>query len=345
MRRLAAVLLLLVPGVGRSQPPLPPTAQPKKLGTVAAVAGTETIALTNGVSAPLAQPLKLSGVGTLAELMAGDVVELRQDANGVVTEITVLPRLVQRKSLLEVLAGNPPVVRFWWTHQGRDFPDSLTTAGAALPLRERCVAFEATAAHVAPASAPPVTFAVIGDGGAPLWQQALRPGETAAVKCALGQAPKVELRCRRADGTPPGPSTCIWGSPTVVLQEPGMVAWGPEVGENLAARLSEALKSVAPGKIAVARPTIIGLSPDMARDLQEDLFTALGHRFKVAGMLALDARPELSEAVRAAAKAVGATSVLTSELRYAPDGARVELSLVDVQANESLAHVPMSLKP
>ncbi len=339
------MLLLLVPGVGRSQPPLPPTEQPKKLGTVAAVAGAETIALTSGVSAPLAQPLKLSGVGNLAELLAGDVVELRQDANGVVTEITVLPRLVQRKSLLEVVTGNPPVVRFWWIHEGRDFPDSLYTAGAALPLRERCVAFEATAAHVAPASAPPVTFAVIGDGGAPLWQQVLRPGETAAVKCALGQSPKVELRCRRADGKPPDPSTCVWGRPTVVLQESGRVAWRPEVGEDLAARLAEALKSVAPGKIAVARPTLIGLSPEMVRDVQEDLFTALGHRFKVAGMLALDARPPLSEAVRSAAKAVGATSVLTSELRYAPDAVGVELSLVDVQANEALARVSVSLKP
>jgi hypothetical protein len=341
----ALALLLLASGIARAQPPLPPAERPKAFGQVYTITGVETLVLTTGTSLSLAPTLKVTGAASLMDVLPGDLVELIRDENGLVTDLTVLPRLVRRKPLVEVVAGNPPVCRFWWVHDGRDYPDSLYTAQASLPLQERAGALEATAACVAPAGADPVTFAVLGDKEPPFWEKQLRPGETAAVKCRLGPAPVIQLRCRRADGTPPEPRSCVWGSPAVVLQEPGLIALKPAATDELARALADSLKNVAPGAIAISQPTVLGLSQDLARDLQDDLFAALGRCLKVAGCLRIPSGLALTDQVRAAAKALGASSVLTSEVQYQPGAPQVRLVLFDLAGNEPLAQLQTSLKP
>jgi len=341
----AFAVLLLASGVGRAQPPLPPAERPKLTGQLYSIAGAETITLTTGASLSLAPTLKVAGAASLGDVLPGDLVELIRDENGFVTDLTVLPRLVRRKPLVEVVAGNPPVCRFWWVHDGRDYPDSLYTAQASLPLQEHAGLLEATVACVAPAGADPITFAVLGDQEPPLWDKQLRPGDTAAVKCRLGPAPVIQLRCRRADGTPPDPRSCVWGSPTVVLLGPGLITLKPAATDELARALAGSLRNVAAGAIAIAQPTVLGLSQDLARDLQDDLFTALGHRFEVAGCLRLSPGLALTDQVRAAAKSLGASSVLTGEVQYQPDAPQVRLVLFDLAGNEPLAQLQTSLKP
>jgi hypothetical protein len=344
VKRTAALWLLLMPAVARSQPPLPPTERPRTIGPVLGVTGAESITLQDRPAAPLAPGLKLHGATSLAEVMTGDLVELTQDENGLVSEIAVLPRLAQRRPLTTVIPGAVRVARLWWRRGDRDYPDSLYAAEASLPLQVRSAVLEATAAY-RPASGEPAVFSVLGDRDTVLWQRQLRPGETAAFRCSLGRTSTLVLRCRRPDGTRPEHESCLWGNPTVTLLDSGTAPLKPPATDALAAQLAGALKNVQPGSILIAQPRVIGLGQEMARDLQEDLYVAVARRLKVVGLARLEVGPELSDPARAAAKALGATAILASEFRYHPEGVAASLVLWDAESKEALAQLQAVLKP
>jgi hypothetical protein len=336
--------LLISVACGWAQPPLPPEERPHVIGTVVRVSQADGLALDTGLSAPLSDGLRITGAGSLQEIAPGDLVEVVQDANGLVTALRLMPRLAQRVPLIEAVSPRTPLSRFWWTHDGQDFPDSLYAADAAIALQAPAVMLEGTVAYVPEGTADAAEFAVLDNAGAVLWSRRLSAGETAPLKCPL-QGAAITLRCRRPDGSTPDHTHCIWGSPTVLLKELGLIALPPKASDDLAARLDASLKGVDPGAIGVAQPRVIGLSPQLARDLQQDLLVSLGSRHAVTGFMPWEAGPQLTDGQKQAAQTAQAASVAVSELRYSPEGSVAKVSLVHVASGETLASAETTIAP
>jgi hypothetical protein len=334
---------LLLCGVAVAQPPLPPEERPSILGTVVKVSAADGIALESGATAPLAEGVRVSGAEGLAAITAGDLVDLAQDANGLVTSIRVLPRLTRRMPLIEA-APQAAVSRFWWTHDGRAYPDSLYGADATIPLQVAAVGLEATLAYLPQEAGEAAEFAVLDAAGTVLWSAQVTTGATVPLKCALPGG-QFALRCRRADGSTPDHTHCVWGGPTVVLKELGLLPLPPSAADELAAGLEASLKGVDPGPIAVALPKVVGLSPHVARDLQSDLLIALGRRRAMVGLMPWEAGALLPDAQRTAAQDRGAAAVAVAELRYAPEGSEARASLVHLASGEVLATAEATVKP
>jgi len=314
------------------------------IGTVVRLTPADGLTLEGGLAAPVAEAVRVTGAQDLQQVAPGDLVEIVRDANGLVTDLHRLPRLAQRVPLVEVASPHVPLSRFWWTHDGQDFPDSLYAADAAIPLQVPAIALEATVAYLPQEGADAVEFAVLDEAGVVLWSQRVPAGGVVALRSTL-QGGTLVLRCRRADGAVPDHTHCIWGSPTVLLREPGLFPLRPAVTADLAAKLDAVLKNVDPGPLGIAQPKIVGCSPQMARDLQQDLFTALGARHPVVGLMPWEAGADLTEAQRQAAQAATVTSVAVSELRYSPEGSVVKLALVHAAAREILATAETTIKP
>jgi hypothetical protein len=338
------LVTIAVGGCALAQPPLPPEERPHVFGAVTRLSATDGIALESGLAAPVAEGVRVTGADGLTSISPGDLVEMTQDANGVVVDIRLVPRLAQRVPLVEMGTTRTPLSRFWWTHDGRDFPDSLYAADAAISLQAPGVLLEGTVAYLPPDATDAAEFAVLDNAGAVLWSTRVAAGSTSALKCPLPGAAFV-LRCRRADGSTPDHTHCIWGSPTVLLKELGSIPLPPGASADLAAELDAALKGVDSGAIGIAQPKVIGLSPQMARDLQGDLLVALGRRHPVVGCVPWEAATTLTEAQIQAATKAQATSVAAPELRYSPDGSVVKLALVHVASREVLASVETRVKP
>ena len=327
-----------------AQPPLPPEERPHVFGTVTRLTAADGIALESGLAAPLADGVRVTGAEGLPAIAPGDLVEITQDANGLVTAICVVPRLAQRAPLVETAASRTPLSRFWWTHDGRDFPDSLYAADASVSLQVAGVLLEGTVAYLPQDATDAAEFAVLDNAGAVLWSARVAAGSTAPLRCPLQGAAMV-LRCRRADGSTPDHTHCIWGSPTVLLKELGTIALPPGASADLVAKLDAALKGVEAGAIGVAQPKVIGLSPQIARDLQCDLLVALARKHSVVGCMPWEAATALTDAQVQAAQKAQATSVAVSELRYSTEGSAVKLALVHVASREVLASVETTVKP
>ncbi len=336
-------LLLVAMGHCSAQPPLPPEERPSLLGTVLRLSQTGGIALDNGTTVPLAGAVRVSGAEGLQAIAPGDLVDLVQNADGLVTAIRVVPRLAQRVPLVEA-APKAVLSRFWWTRGGQEFPDSLYGADATIPLQAPAVSLESTVAYLPQDATDTAEFAVLDNAGTVLWSQVIPAGGTALLRCPL-QGATVVLRCRRADGSTPDHTHCVWGQPTVLLRELGLIPLSPSVAADLAAKLEAALGGVDTGAIGLAQPAVIGLSPQMARDLQSDLLVALGRRHPVVGFMPWEATSELTDAQRKAAQDAKAAAVAVSELRYAPDGSAAKASLVHVASGEVLAGAEARVNP
>jgi hypothetical protein len=339
------VLLLEVAPIAWGQPPLPPQERPRAVATVIAASERDGLVLQGGKAAPLATGVQLRGVGSLAELAPGDLVELVQDENDLVQQITVLPRLAQRKRLAEVVAGSTQISFFWWRHEGTDFPDSIYAADATVPLQVPTLALEATVGCLLAPGEGPVTFAVLDAQGTLLWEAQVSPGETKPLRCPLGGTGTVALRCRGPDGNVPDHTQCIWGSPSLLLQEPGSIALHPDLASKLVDTLARELGNIDPGAIGVTQPRVTGLSQSMAIDLQHDLLVALGLRYKVAGLTPRPLSMDLAHYDPAAAGDLAADTVTASEIRYAPEGSAVRVALISADSREILAQAEATLQP
>jgi len=301
----AGGLVLLGLCGAQAQPPLPPEDRPGIQGTVMRLSLTDGIALDGGTAAPLAESVRVVGAEGLQRISAGDLVDLARDANGLVTRITVLPRLAQRAPLIEV-APRMTASRFWWNHDGRAYPDSFYAAEASVPLQVAVVSLEATVAYLPQDPTDAAEFAVLDQAGTALWSARVLAGQSTHLYCPVAGG-TLTLRCRRADGSLPDHTHCIWGSPMALLKELGLISLPPTAADALAAGLDAALKGVDAGSIAVAQPKVVGLSPQIARDLQGDLLVALGRRHPVVGCMPWEAATTLVDTQRKAAEAARAT--------------------------------------
>jgi len=285
----------------------------------------------------------VTGAEGLQAIAPGDLVEIVQDANGLVMGIGVLPRLAQRMPLIEAVSTRVPLSRIWWTHEGQDYPDSVYAADATVSLQVPAVTLEGTVAYVPTDATDAAEFAVLDNGGAVLWSQRVAAGGTASIRCPL-QSAAIVLRCRRADGSTPDHTHCIWGSLTVLLKELGLISLPPDAAGDLATELDADLKGVDAGAIGIAQPKTIGLSPQVARDLQSDLLVALGRRHPVVGFMPWEAAVPLTDAQRQAAEKAQAATVAVSELRYTPEGSTATVRLVHVVSGEVLASAETTIR-
>ena len=346
MKSITGFLLSLVAvSAAWAQPSLPPQERPRVVATVLSASERDGIVLQGGKAAPVAEGVQLRGVGSIAELAPGDLVELVQDENGLVQQVTVLPRLGQRRALVEVISGTNPTSFFWWRREGEDFPNSINAADATVPLQVQALALEATVAYLPAGGEGPVTFAVLDSQGTPLWERGVVPGGTAELRCPVAGTGSITLRCRRPDGSAPDHTHCVWGSPAVLLRELGSVQFHPQRATGLVGRLAEALGGIDPGAIAVAKPIVIGLSQTMATDLQHDLFVALGSRYKVAGLTSWPVPVDLSRYAPRAAGEPAADTVAAAELEYATEGSVIRVALISSDGREVLAEVETTLEP
>lgn len=337
-------LVWLMVGAAPAQPPLPPEDQPAILGSVVRLSRTDGLVLDNGLSAPLAEGVRLQGAEQLEAVEPGALVEVRQDADGLVYTIAVLPRIIQRVPLVEGASAHASMSRFWWTYGGQDYPDSIYAAEAEIPLGVAAVALEGAVAYIPTPGEDAAEFAVLDQTGAVLWSHRVSAGQVQSLRCGLSGA-SITLRCRRADGGVPDHTQCVWASPTLILRELGFLRLRPSVAEDLVSRLDAQLVGVDAGTVGLAQPRVIGASPQTARDLRDDLLVALGRKHPVGAVLSSEAGPVLTEAQKQAAQAAGVTSVALSEVRYSPQGSTARLSLVHVASGELLAASEVTVEP
>jgi hypothetical protein len=328
-----------------AQPALPPTEQARLAGTVVRASRAEGLALDSGLSAPVADGLQLAGAAELESVWPGDLVELVRDENGLVTHLWVLPRLAQRVPLWQAATPQSPVSRFWWEHGGEAYPDSLHAAEATFGLQRPATALEATVAFECPTAGETAEFTVLDNEKAVIWAKRLAAGTSAALRCPLLKGGSLTLRCRLNGDRAPDDQQCVWGNPAIVLRELGLIPLHPSAADDLVGQLAAGLAGVDAGAIGLALPRVHGLSPSVARDLQQDLLVAVGRAHRVVGVLPWEADRDLSDAQRQQAQAASIASVLVSEVRYSPDGTMVKAALVHAASGETLAVAETTVKP
>lgn len=331
----AASLAVLLPGAF-AQPPLPPAARPSELGIVRDVEPAESIRLETGVLAPISEATMVTGPHDSP--LPGDLVELRYGPQGIVSHITILPRRPQLYPLSHLRADQGAVYHAYWQHEGKDYPDSLRTAGLRLRVAGGALQLQGQAAYEAqePADQPP-SFAILDQDGNALWQQQIMPGQVVPFRCSLRGVSYLQLKCAQADGEPVSDWACLWLSPMLVLRQMEYVALRPALSEQLAEQLAAGLGGLDPGAVAIGVPEVIGLADGMARDLRDDLFVAAGARFRLAGALPRTTAWTPTESDRTAAEALGATTLLVSQIRYRGPETQIRARLLTVADNEQLA--------
>ncbi len=339
----AALFILLAETRALAQPPLPPEELPRAVGTVKAVQGTESITLVGGGPTAVSENLRLSGVAALTELAAGDLVEVVYDEEGLIIELQLLPRLAQTRPVAEVAAAAGTARRTTWRYDGEVYPNSILAAGATLTLNVAAVALEGKAAYQpGRKDALAATFRIVGSDEAMLWRQELQPGEVIPLRCSLPGGP-LRLHCAATDGSTPPAEACIWASLQAVLADSDSVPLHPAASTALIAALAEVPGAARAGRMAVAVPRIVGLSGEMASDLQNDLLVAAARRFPIAGKVAVGSSAQLSAQDQQAAAALGAETILAAELRYAPEGSELRAWIVGVEGNVTLAEATTKL--
>ena len=338
------VVALMAMGAASAQPPLPPDELPRTTGMVAAIKPGESVVLLNRQAAALPEQLELAGVASVAEVQAGDLVELSIDAEGTARRLAVLPRLVERRALLEIATPNPAVRRLWWRDEGRVYPDSIAAADATLKLSLHAIALEGTAAYrPAEADATAATFQVLDSSGVAQWERQLRPGDTVPFRCSLGGGAQVTLRCSAGEGAAPDATACIWAAPTVVLRDSGDVTLAPGLAARLVAAVAERAPEPKPTQVAIALPRVVGVAAEVAVDLWDDALTALAGHFAPAGKVGVEVGDALADQVKTAAGELGAEAVLAFDLRYSPDGSKARARLFSVATGERLVEVQEEL--
>ncbi len=341
---LVALSVLLGGGVVVGQPPLPPAARPHDMGTVQDIEPGQHIVLSTGLVATLdgdTQTIPPQGDAEW-EVVPGDLVELAYNERGNVGRIIVLPQCSKRLPLVNLPVQAGSVSRtFWQAPDGTDHPDSLRTSEATFDTRDTARQLTGTAAYDAPTEdAPRAVFEIVAGeplAGAVLWRKELAPGDVVPFRCYLRRMPLLFLTCAASEGEELPEAACVWASPTLVLRELEAVPLRPAVAEQVADALLAGLGGLDPGALVIGVPEVIGLSADVGRDLQDDLFVALARRQPVVGRLPNTTAWSPSADEQAATAAMGGNSIVVAKIRYGPRESTVAGRIVTVPDGEQLA--------
>jgi hypothetical protein len=317
------------------QPPLPPSARARDVGVVLDVKPGESIRLETGVRAVIGQDAKVSGAD--GRVLQGDLIELAYGADGAISEIEVLPRREQQQPLTELRLEQGAVRQAFWQYEGEVYPNSLRTAGARFRLSTTAAQLVGHAAYdVADPAQPPATFRVLDQSSNMLWEGQVGPGQVTALRCGIRRASRLQLKCVGPNDEPLSDQTCLWLSPRLVLRQMEYVALRPELSTRLIRELRERLGQFDAGTVAVGMPQVIGLAAETGRDLRDDLLVSAAAAFPVVGALPSTTGWLPSDKDRAAAEALGATSILATRVQWEGAKTRIRARLLTVAHNEEL---------
>ena len=326
-----------------AQPPLPPTARPRDIGLVLQLKPGESIRLYSGVRALLSDGVKVSG--PFESVVEGDLVELAYESDGVVSEITHLPRRPQLQPLTELRVEDGAAYQTYWRRGEAAYPNSLRSADVQFRLSGIALQLAGEAVYEpSDPAARPAIFRILDHRDTVLWEQQLAPGEAAAFRCSMRSVSRLRLRCAGPDGESVNPRACVWLSPALVLRQMEYVPIRPELSARLVQALVNELADLKPGTVCIGMPEVIGVADDMARDLRDDLFVAAAGRLAVVGALRKTTSWPPTDKDRAAAEAMGATSILVSRIRYGATGTQVRAALLTTAYSEALASAEAALE-
>jgi len=112
----------------------------------------------------------------------------------------------------------------------------------------------------------------------------------------------------------------------------------PELfASELARRVGQAIREAGAEPVAIARPQVLGLSPEVGRELLEKLLPALKSGCAVAATLEQEGSAPPRGALYEEARKAGAEALLVLRVRYDPPGFAVVASLYGVDSAEQLA--------
>ena len=329
----------LLAGAGSlGQPPLPTDELPREVGVITALRGAEIVTLSTGRTSVFSETVALTGVAAVTELAPGDAVEVVYDQQDRVAAVRLLPRRARTCPLVDASRPAPGAQPVTWRDGETLYPGSLLAAEAVLSLTVNAAALEGLAVYrPAPGEAAPAVFRVLDAEGQTLWAEEVNPGQAAAFRCRVSGTAALHLQGALPGGRTPPAGACIWASPRLVLAESEAIPLEPAAADTIVAALAAVPAAAGVVGLVVALPDVIGLSPEMAPDLQDDLLVAAARRFRVVGKLRATARQALPADQQEAAKALGADAVLASRLVYAEDGPQVTAWVVSVEDAVTLA--------
>jgi hypothetical protein len=326
-----------------AQPPLPPTARGHDVGVVFQLKPGESIRLYTGALALLSDDVKVSG--PFESVMEGDLVELAYDSLGVVSEITLLPHLPQLQPLTELHVEDGAAYQTYWRRDEAAYPNSLRSADVQFRLSGTALQLTGEAVYEPlDPEARPAVFRILDHRDTVLWEQQLAPSEAAPFRCSIRGVSRLRLRCTGPEDESVNPYACVWLSPALVLRQMEYAPIRPELSDRLVEDLANGLADLKPGTVCIGMPEVIGVADDMARDLRDDLFVAAAGRLAVVGALPKTTSWPPNDKDRAAAEAMGATSILVSRIHYRATGTQISAALLTTAYNEALASAEVALE-
>jgi len=226
--------------------------------------------------------------------------------------------------------------------EGKLWPKSIATLRASYQRQfswrrfDSGVLYEPMKAEGAPTS---VVFTVVDEVGDALLELALAAGETGHISLSLPTqtSQRLSLQVRPVGEGELRQEWCWWLDPHFVASQAQAPRWTISLTTTkaLVEALAPALANAQAGKVAVASFNPVRVPDEQAlRDLQDDLFVALGQKGSAAARY--DKRmiigQPLSDADRGQLKKLGATSVLVGSVSERAEGTVVNAVLLNVDS-------------
>ena len=286
--------------------------------------------------------------GTTNELERGAKIVFRVPGNGTVESVQVFPpRGPQEAYLYDLPTERGAASGTALPADGRLWPKCIATTAAGYQRSKQWERFEARVLYEpakvddAPSKA---LFAVLDDLGVPLFEVALSAGEMADVSLGFGaqSAERIALHARPVGDGDLRQEWCWWLDPHFIGFPTAAVRWTVSLStvEALMQALGPAAAAEKAGKVAVTMfDAARGFDEYALRDLQDDLFIAVGRKGSVAAKYAgrLKIGEPVSDKDRDQLKKLGATSALLGSVTQRSEGAIINAALVNVDSGAILA--------
>ena len=309
-----------------------------------------TLTLDDGTALELPEAVTITNLqgepGTLEDVTRGLRALATFAGDGSVEQVELLsPPRVQELYLTKTTTWGANVVAA--NVQGRVYPRSLATTRATFALQYNWNGLTGSVAYQPPAdggAAPEARFAVLGTDAQPMFEQVLRPGETAAFRLSFapGTTTAVTLTAGPVGEGALQAEWCLWLDPHLVVQ-PAAGGTGPilvATAAQLVADLRRALGDETTGPLAVAQFGVVRLNDDQAlKDFQEDLVLAAANSLPVAGKLprVLELGVPLPDDAKQQLNELGATGVLVGTVSSRGALLVVSAALVNVETGAIIA--------
>ncbi len=321
----------------------PPAVGAPKVGVVVDI-GAGRILLSDGTIANIApQAVVVTAEGekkALRDVLPGQLVEAHCVDELTVVKLVLLPALPKTFPMSKFDPPQGKIVRCTWQHEGKQYKNSFRTAYAVMPVAT-CLGIRATVCYEPkdPARKSAI-FRVVGYDDQPervVWEREVRAGEAVELRCSFYGLKWVALTCLLPEGAQADDAECVWADPELVLRVYRALPVPELFASELARRVGQAIREAGAEPVAIARPQVLGLSPEVGRELLEKLLPALKSGCAVAATLEQEGSAPPRGALYEEARKAGAEALLVLRVRYDPPGFAVVASLYGVDSAEQLA--------